>query len=976
MAIQKEVKVVISAVDEFSSGMGMFNSQAMAMVKSVEAIATVLTGASAAAAILAGKLSKEIFNSATDFHDAMYNVEAVAQSFGTTSQEISTILDDLTQKFPITGQQAGASMQLIAQLGYGAAEELRNMSDAANILQVATGADLQTSVMGTLAILNSFNLASEEAGRVINTLAAASFSSAASIDDLGIALRYAAPIASLMGVSVEETVAALAILRDRGLEASQTGTTLRMALIQLGKETKKKTEVLKEYGLTYADVNPEVVGLTGVIEAFNGKLISGSDAATLFGTRSVAMANIINLGAQKFKSYTDSITGTTAAQDAYNKKLETWTVVQKNITGNIDLLKKAMMGDLVPAILHVIGTQPDEGIRGIINFITELEKNLGGVNQVFKDAFADIKNIVKGVFSDTVGDVQGLYEFIVRLADALKQNFILVAEWGSLWAKIVINIVNDTESVRQVLLQLNAAFMIVSATLASIHDFVVFFYNLWVKATNLLLHPIDSVTIALKKMLVSLLEFVDLSPFSDVKDEIGRLKSDIEELESGLKPKANYWMDDVADKFVEMKGVIEDIEDPAEALKEDLNYSVVMDGSIQSAEELRNKVKEAAADTRSELEKIWEQFTPEEKIKKWEDYLGEDGIKILNIENIETAEEKLKLLKEAVDRLDTSKESQGTSIRAIQSWEKEYEDRLDALQRKKVETYQALAAYASAGDMSLFDTSDMDNMDHAIIGLEEFAKRMDTSKESTRESLDALAAYEKGLSGVNDLTSKSAEKWTTDLVQVNGKWIEMKTAVKETTDELVNLNKPLDQMSDREFSLYTKQFEADLDLVKTRMKETHETVRENLKWKAQVDIAEAEASAKILTAAFESASQSVEATAKASSDMFGQLADVLGGDNWVSASTKSWMQKQVEMQMGLQKDALEIQKKLADAEVRNMDARTEKIKNLDKEAMITVKGDGLKVHLEAMMWEVFEAIQIRATEEGLDKLLLGGALSS
>ena len=197
MTIQKEVKVIISAADQYSSTFFGFNKNTMMAVAAVEALAAAMVGASIKAAQFAAKLGGDILKSAADFNDAMYNVEAVAQSFGTTGEQISVILDDMTAKFPLTGEQAGAALQLIAQLGYGTEEQLRGMSDAVNTLQIATGASLESAIMGTLAILNSFNLEAGEAGRIINMLAAAAFSSAASVEDLGTSLRYAAPIASL-----------------------------------------------------------------------------------------------------------------------------------------------------------------------------------------------------------------------------------------------------------------------------------------------------------------------------------------------------------------------------------------------------------------------------------------------------------------------------------------------------------------------------------------------------------------------------------------------------------------------------------------------------------------------------------------------------------------------------------------------------------------------------------------------------------
>ena len=976
MAIQKEVKVIISAVDQFSGAIGVFNSQALGIIKGVGAIATAMVGASMAAGALAVKLGVEVFNSATDFNDAIFNVVAVAQSFGTTTQDISNILDDLTQKFPVTGEQAGASLQLIAQLGYGAAEELRNMSDAANILQVATGADLQTSVMGTLALLNSFNLESDEAGRIINTLAAASFSSAASIEDLGVALRYAAPIASIMGISVEETVAAIAKLRDRGLEASQAGTTLRMALVQLGKETKDKSEVLAKFGLTFADVNPEVHGLSGVIAAFNGQLISGSEAATLFGVRSTAMAHIINMGSKEFGDYTRSITGTSAAIDAYTMKLETWTVVQKNVAGSIDLFKKTLAGDLIPQILHVIGTTEDEGLRGIINWLTETEKNVGAINDVFQDAFGDIKGILADAFSDSFGDVMGLYDFLTRLATALSENFKLLVDWGAMWFKIGTDSLGSAEDIKQALTIVNQSMFLISYTVATLHDAIVFLYNTWVEASNLIFHPLDTITLKIKQVLLAVLELMDKSPFNDLSEEINNMKGDIAQLESGLKPKASYWMDDVVMKFAEVQGKIEGINVPLGDMKDKANIVGIMGENVNSVNELRERMGELAEDTRTSLEKMWDTWSVEEKIDKLSAYIGEDGLKLIDLENIESADDKLKALQEAASKLDTSDMSQRQAIDVLNAAEKAYQDRLDAVAAKKMEVINQLQDYLTIGGVKLVDVSDIKDMDTAISVLRTWKTTIDSSNQSQRQALDALNEYEKQIIQTSEVQLKAGEKWVTDLVQVNGKWVEMKTLVKEAKEEIVELDKPLDEMSDREFSLYTEKFKADLDMIKTKMQETHETVRTKLEWEAKVDIAEAEASAKILAAAFEAASKSVDATSKATSDMFGDLIGLLGSDKWLSSTTKNWLQKQVADQMELQKQALAIQKTLTEAQARNLDARTEKIKNLNKEAMITVDGDGLKPHLEAMMWEVFEAIQIRATEEGLDKLLLGGALSA
>jgi len=75
-----------------------------------------------------------------------------------------------------------------------------------------------------------------------------------------------------------------------------------------------------------------------------------------------------------------------------------------------------------------------------------------------------------------------------------------------------------------------------------------------------------------------------------------------------------------------------------------------------------------------------------------------------------------------------------------------------------------------------------------------------------------------------------------------------------------------------------------------------------------------------------------------------------------------------EWREGTIQEAFEIQEKLNDAQLKYLTAHTEKIKSGPPPTSIS--GDGLELHLEMIMWELFEAIQIRAANEGLNQLCL------
>ncbi len=66
--------------------------------------------------------------------------------------------------------------------------------------------------------------------------------------------------------------------------------------------------------------------------------------------------------------------------------------------------------------------------------------------------------------------------------------------------------------------------------------------------------------------------------------------------------------------------------------------------------------------------------------------------------------------------------------------------------------------------------------------------------------------------------------------------------------------------------------------------------------------------------------------------------------------------------------ALEMQQKLTDAQVKLLEKKTMAMSQ--GESIVNIDGTGLKPHLEAFMWEILEAIQVRVNEE-YGEFLLG-----
>jgi len=83
------------------------------------------------------------------------------------------------------------------------------------------------------------------------------------------------------------------------------------------------------------------------------------------------------------------------------------------------------------------------------------------------------------------------------------------------------------------------------------------------------------------------------------------------------------------------------------------------------------------------------------------------------------------------------------------------------------------------------------------------------------------------------------------------------------------------------------------------------------------------------------------------------------------------IEKQINEESRRRDELLDLQRDTVEAQVDMMRARTRAMDRGD--AIIRVSGDGLAPYLEAFMWQILEAIQVRASQEGLEMLL--GALA-
>ncbi len=142
--------------------------------------------------------------------------------------------------------------------------------------------------------LRGFGLEAGNANRIADVLAQTSAASNTNITGLGESMKYVAPVASGLGISVEQVSAMLGVMGNAGIKGSQAGTALRAAMTRLSKEPKAVANALAELGIKARDAQGNFREMPELMQALSVKLKDMGSAdqmkylSNIFGTEAAA----------------------------------------------------------------------------------------------------------------------------------------------------------------------------------------------------------------------------------------------------------------------------------------------------------------------------------------------------------------------------------------------------------------------------------------------------------------------------------------------------------------------------------------------------------------------------------------------------------------------------------------------------------------------------------------------------------------
>lgn len=262
--------------------------------------------------------------SLASFEQKMAAVRAVSQA---TEQEFEAFREtalDLGRTTRFSAVEAAEGMEILARTGFSANQVISATADVLRLAQVGS-LDLADAAEITAAVLSGFKLDVSESGRVTDVLATVANKTKTSVEQMGEAMKFVAPSAKGLGVSLEETSAALGVLSDAGLTASLAGTGLRRVLSELEAPTDKAVRRLSELGLTAAEVRPSQVGLVEAIDRLRDAGVDAGLALELFGDRGGPAFEVLASGLPKILELTETL------RNARGSAAETAKVMDDNL---------------------------------------------------------------------------------------------------------------------------------------------------------------------------------------------------------------------------------------------------------------------------------------------------------------------------------------------------------------------------------------------------------------------------------------------------------------------------------------------------------------------------------------------------------------------------------------------------------------------------------------------------------------------
>ncbi|PGE11500.1 phage tail tape measure protein [Bacillus toyonensis] len=340
-------------------------SKGMSALSKASAVAGVAIVASVGASVKA----------AANFEQSMAKVKAISGATDAEFKQLEGTAKHLGATTQFSASQAADGLAFLSLAGFKAQDSIDAIPSVLN-LAAAGAIDLGSAADIASNIMTGFGLSAQDTGHATDVLAKTFTTANTDMNQLGMAMKYVAPVANALGWDIEDAATAVAKMSDAGIQGSQAGTSLRAALLSLANPTGQTAKAFDKLGISVVDANGQFKPLPELIGHISGKMEGMTDAqktvtaAQLVGTE--ASAGFLALLAQgqptlqKYKTTLEE-SGGTAERVA--------RIQQETLLGAWNQLKSAAEGlainlgqSLIPAFTAVA-----QGAAALVGGLAQLD---------------------------------------------------------------------------------------------------------------------------------------------------------------------------------------------------------------------------------------------------------------------------------------------------------------------------------------------------------------------------------------------------------------------------------------------------------------------------------------------------------------------------------------------------------------------------------------------------------------------------
>lgn len=839
-----------------------------------------------------------------------FSVKA-AGDFDTNFRQITTIItasdEDLAKFRDAILQYASTSTKPLAEITSALSAAIGSGVDwsksldliaTAERLAVATRADLDSTTKVLVSTLNSYGMQIGDAGKLSDLFFKIIDDGDISMNDLAASFAKVAPVAKIAGVSLEEIGAAIAVLTASGIKPAESIEYLRGAISNILSPSKDAKELAESLGITWGAAGLKADGLAGLLQKVS--------AAT-------------GGSAEQMKVLFGDIGAFTAAATLAGPQAEKFAETVKamgNVTGATDAAFAKMADSLTVSTAKIagafgvltvqIGTPLLDEFGSVANAIAEIFKALG--TSVKEGALKEIVDFIESLMADLAATMQTVAK---NLPAALEQADLsgftegiqsVIDAFGLLFRSIDITTVDGLTRAIELA---GAAFLGLSKFTAGVIESFKPLFDWLVKIGS----QVDTTNPELFKM----------------AGEIGGAVTQINALAGGLATLMPA-LTALVDILLVKQGI-------------GLVQAFVAFGAAMPGVALGLQAAGVAFASYWASDKIVQLVDALAKWKTANDKLNESQATTAEVQarSIPTLERfaettgiAAKSIDEAMKLVDTG---QVVWSDAINGWVKAG----DALAGVNTVADQSGDAFA-ASNKAMIDAANA--ADKAAAGTGKLAEAQAGTLTYAYKAVPVFDAITGAITGYEQQLVKSAD----GTIKLGGATDKTAASLKKTAEETQKAEEAAKKWNE--------------EVAKMNFQEKIKLIEQQ----TAVSVAQIQADAQKITAAFSSINTSITSTG----DVLGKLYGMFGNQN-LSFSELSKINDQIEKENALREKSFALQQKLIEATIQEIELRTKAFANGD--ALIKIDGAGLQPHLEAFMWEILRTLQVRVNADGL-KLLL------